>query len=917
EFWRNSVLDANTTQNNQAAKGKGKHNQHQFGGVVGGPIRKNKDFVFGSFEGWREVVPFNVVSNTVPMALRDGQHFSDFGYQIYDPLTTHACGASSEPCSTSMYWRNPFPGNVIPQSRINPIGAKILSYYPAPNTGDPNALSQNYVGAQNTGRYRYDQPMARWDHVIGDNDRFYALFTFQHGWEYRNGSGFPPPAVQGDIYSQRTDQNYIADWTHILGPSAVLDVRGSFSRFTSKFPRSDQFGFTAQDLGMAGMVNSPNAANLPPRVTVQNFTQVFNNSVEWNSYNQWNFQPSITWTKNKHSFHFGFEYNYTMKANGDTGYGAGTFNFDQFWTQRASAVNTGFSDGSSVAALLLGLPNNTGDDATRVEYRDTFYRTRPYYAFYVQDDWKVASNLTLNLGLRYDIQVPFLERYNRLNSGFAATTVNPLSDQVIARWKELKASYDATHTDKYPDAPSALYGGLMFPGKDGQPRRPYDTDWTAIAPRIGVAWQFAPKTVLRAGFGVFYRSQTQENTTTGFSQNTNYVRSLDGLTPSACSGGSIDCSTGPYSLAQPFPQGLLPVAGSSLGLLTNVGNGIGFDSRKVPMPRSYQYSFGFERQLPWGMIGELSYTGNQEVHETYSYQMGNVPYPDFLRGQADPSYLDRQLPSPYYGILPSTTGYGSSPTTSAYNLLRAFPLYQGVTSYTLPKGRYRYDALQFRLEKRTSSQTAGVVTWVLSYTFSKAFEENHRLNDWNINEPLIHEIDYQDKPQNIAFSGVWDLPLGTGRKFLNVQNGLAKKLVNDWRFTWIYTYYSGYPSGWPDLINTCGDWHSSASGNPFDHWFNNDRSCYERRPAYTLRTVPDRFGDIRNPAEPQLNLSIEKTLRFGERYALQIRGESFNITNTPIYKGPETDLSNDRFGRIPVGQQNFPRLVQLAAKFVF
>ena len=142
-------------------------------------------------------------------------------------------------------------------------------------------------------------------------------------------------------------------------------------------------------------------------------------------------------------------------------------------------------------------------------------------------------------------------------------------------------------------------------------------------------------------------------------------------------------------------------------------------------------------------------------------------------------------------------------------------------------------------------------------------------------------------------------------------------LANDWRFTWIYTYYSGYPSGWPDLVNTCGTWDYTGSGNPFDHWFNNDKSCYSTRPSYTLRVNPDRFSTIRNPAEPQINLALEKTIRFGDRYSMLLRGEGFNITNTPMYGGPDTNFNSSRFGMIPLGQQNFPRAFQLAAKIVF
>ena len=183
-------------------------------------------------------------------------------------------------------------------------------------------------------------------------------------------------------------------------------------------------------------------------------------------------------------------------------------------------------------------------------------------------------------------------------------------------------------------------------------------------------------------------------------------------------------------------------------------------------------------------------------------------------------------------------------------------------------------------------------------------------------EPLIHELYNQDKPQNIAFSGVWDLPIGTGKKFVNIQNKVAKALVNDWRYTWI-TFASGWPVGWPDLINNCSSWHYTGTGNPFDHWFNNDKSCYTTRPAYTPRVVPDRFPDVRNPAEPQLNMSIEKTIHLTERYSMLLRGEAFDVTNTPIYAGPSTNFTDSRFGMIPKGQENFPRFLQVAAKFFF
>ncbi len=231
-------------------------------------------------------------------------------------------------------------------------------------------------------------------------------------------------------------------------------------------------------------------------------------------------------------------------------------------------------------------------------------------------------------------------------------------------------------------------------------------------------------------------------------------------------------------------------------------------------------------------------------------------------------------------------------------------------------GHYRSDALQVKIEKRVlGGANTGVLTWVLSYTFSKAFEQNHRLDSWNLQAPAVYELDNTDKPHMLSFSGVWDLPFGKGRKFLNSSNPVASMLSSGWQMDWIYTYTSGYPVGWPDLINLCGDWHAKNQ-NRYS-WFNNDKSCYQTRQSYTFRLGPDRFPDIRNPATKQLNLAFEKTTSIGERYKFVIRGEAFNITNTPGYGGPNTDFNSTRFGLLPDNQQNWPRLVQVAAKFFF
>ena len=206
---------------------------------------------------------------------------------------------------------------------------------------------------------------------------------------------------------------------------------------------------------------------------------------------------------------------------------------------------------------------------------------------------------------------------------------------------------------------------------------------------------------------------------------------------------------------------------------------------------------------------------------------------------------------------------------------------------------------------------------IFSYTYSKSFEANHRLNDWNLNESPIHEISNYDKPQNIAFSGVWDLPFGKGRRMLASSGGLTKFVVSGWNFNWIFTYSSGYPVGQPNAQFSCDSYLPPGGVQTPERWFNNDVSCYKDRASYSLRDTPDRFAWIRNPASPQLNLTFARTFTITEQIKLQLRGESFNATNTPLYNGPVTDFKDPRFGQLPLAQRNFPRLVQIAGTILF
>ncbi len=914
DYFRNAVLDANRTENKQINKPRPAHNQHQFGGVISGAIRQDKDFIFGSFEGWREVQPSSVISNVPHPALRDGD-FSDYTsasgqkYAIYDPMTSRPCTPADGNCRNSPYIRQAFGGNAIPKSRISPVGAKVMEYFPLPNGPDPLALSSNFYTNTN-GRYRYDQPMGRWDHNFSEKDKLYVLVTYQHGKEYRNSTGFLPPAGSGDINSQRTDQNYVAAWTRVLSPTSVLDIRGSIGRFTSMFPRYTDYDFTVDKLGMTKMPHAPtNPKATVPRFDVSGSTQLFalSSAGEWNTQNQWNFTPSLSLVRGSHTIKTGFEYNYWAQGVGNRSWANGTFTFNQDWTRQLSSYNAGTYVGASVASLLLGVPASG-----QVDWAVNPYRSRPYFGLYIQDDWKITRKLTLNLGLRYDVQYQYLERFNRYNSGFDMTTKNPMSDEILANWAKIKAEQDAKNPKyPYPAPPAQLSGGWLFAGVGGQPRRIFDTDWTNLGPRVGVAWQVLPKTVIRTGGGIYYQSPTQSGRTEGFSITTSYDSSLDGMVPS---GGSS--TTGAYSLVDPFPLGILEPTGAEGGLLTQIGRGITFDPRAQKIPRTYQYSFGVQQQLPGEIVAEVSYAGNYQIYVGVDWGRNEISMADYNQSRIDAAnYNSLQVPNPFYNILPKNGGVGQNATISRGSLLRPNPLWGGITQANTQWGRYRSDALQLKVEKRVlGGRETGVMTWVLSYTAQKAFEQNHRLQSWNLQEPLIYEIDNQDKPNMLAFSGVWDLPFGKSGP-LSSDNPVVKKLIGGWQSDWILTYNSGYPVSWPNLINYCGEWHAKPQTRY--SWFNNDKKCYATFQSYNLRTIPDRFSDIRQHQAPQLNIAFEKTTQINERYKFLIRAEAFNLTNTPIYGSPNTDFNSTRFGMLNDNQINWPRLVQFAAKFFF
>ncbi len=923
DYHRNSALDANTFTNNLVAADRGKHIVHQWGGTVGGPIRKNKTFYYGSFEGWRERVPFPKISSAVPPYMRPGPDgsvdLSQFPSLVYDPLTTRCvAGKRDAQGRCSEFERLPFPNRngqrtrpqdgIIPASRIDPVAANILKLYPLPNAPGcigPNVTkatcpdTDNFFATANIGKYSYNQPMVRVDHIFSEANRMYALVTWQRGHEDRSGNGFSIPAEIGEIISERDDTNAIFDFTHVFSPSKIGDLRVSFGRFHSRFPDGERdFDFTADQLGIKMPDIPTTTRRTAPRIAVDRYNDIIGNTFSENVDNYWNIAPSITHSISSHTLHYGAEISDREWGEKGVGRPRGNFSFGTSFTQKNPRRRVD-GDGSGAASLLLGFPTGGGMD-----WNDPRFERWWYYGAYIQDDFRVSKNLTLNLGLRWDIQTSLKERYNRVASGFCFTCANPLEND-----SRIASSALLTHP---------LRGGLVFPGVEGRARTPYNNYFDQWQPRVGFAWAVRPRTVLRGGLGLYYSFGDQKNVAPGFNQRTDYITSLDdGLTP---------FRTSTNSLSNPYPNGAEPPTGASLGLSTSLGRGVSFDLPTRRVPRAWHYSFGVQQELPGHILLDVKYSGSKTNRMTLNTQWDVITEAQRAQGQSNPAFLDTLLPNPFFGILPITSPLGRPLELPAWRFMRSYPEFDGVTEFTNPGARAFYDSLQVRGEKRIYGTSASRgLTFILAYTWSKEFEQNHYLNNGSFrDEKPIYEVAFFDRTHNVAFSGVWNLPIGKGQVFASNASGILGGLLNNWAFDWIFTYGSGVPTGWPDADFSCSDY--KVPDRAFAQWFNNDVSCYKERARWTRRVVPDRFPWIHNHWEPQLSTALQKRFSMTERLGLQFRVEAFNVTNTPIFPGPNLDftkkpeLKSGRwtgFGTVNLQQQNFPRNIQVSAKILF
>ncbi|MDX2181471.1 MAG: TonB-dependent receptor [Bryobacteraceae bacterium] len=867
---------------------------NQYGGSVSGPVwipklydGRNRVFFFFGYEGIKDSLPAPVVS-TVPTAAQKGGDFSALlasgnAYQIYDPATGVREGARVR--------RLPFAGNVIPANRISPIARNYLSYYPAPNQAGLPDGQDNLLSTTSGERNDFFNYIGRMDVNISDRHKLFA--GVRHNQRVGQGSNnlnqsLTDPVTSGTGLSRR-NWGIMADDVYTFSPTLMLNSRANWTRFSEPL-RNFTEGFDSTSLGFPAYLAANSSKRVVPRIRFSRYTGFGDTGGTTFPFDSFQLFESVTKILSKHSLKFGADIRQQRESQLNFGFSNGDFLFGTNWTQGPLDNAAAAPLGQDMASFLLGLPTDgVYDNNTSRQNK------RSYYGFFFTDDYRVSSNLTLNLGLRAEHEGATTERYNRSVNGFddaanlsitaaarAAYALNPIPELSVSAFRPL--------------------GGLTFASNEN--REIYSTASLNFSPRVGFAWKpdkLGGNTVIRGGAGVYYFVLGINGANQlGFSQATPVVPTLDGfLTPAA-------------TLANPFPNGFAAPSGSSLGVNTFLGRAVTFYNPDTKNPYSVRWNLSISRQLGASTMFEIGYMGNKAVRLGVDQALNGIPV-NFLstsptRDQATINTLTANVANPYAGLLPGTALNGG--LVARNQLLRRYSQFPSVTAQALNDGSSHFHALQARIERRFS----GGLQLTGNFQYSKLIEKRSRLNDL---DPLLEKrIAAEDRPWRLVTNGSYDLPFGRGKRFGGNVNRWANLAVGEWTFNAIYTLQPGAPLTWGNVIYFGGPLNIDPH-NP-DIAF--DRTRFNRVAAqqldFNLRTFPTRFANLRQDGVNQLDFSVIKGFKIGETVNLTYRCEFFNSTNRPIFSAPQLAPTNTNFGVI-TNQANQPRRIQMALRLVF
>ena len=889
----------------------------RFGGNLGGPVRlpgyngRDRTFFFGAVEWLYDEFP-EPASQTVPsLAMRNGD-FSALlaqGITIYDPATARQQG--------TLVVRDPFPGNIIPSNRINAVAREVLRYFPEPNQPG-NAQGQNNFFDTNPRTDDFYSISTRVDHRLTDKQQIFVRFTRNDRKEARG-------AIYGDVNGVRPRGNFLFrkndgvtyDHVYTMSPSSLFNLRAGWQRFQEPTVRQHEGQFDPTSIGFSAATNALfGGMRYFPLFDFSSFSDLGENLGGSTTHSIYSVQPTYTRIFGRHSLRAGYDMRMYRERALDPGALGGSYSFAGNFTRQSSTSGNQF--GQDLASFLLGIP--TGGSIARNAGREN---TTPYHALFVQDDWRLGSKLTINLGLRYEYEGATYEAENRNVRGF-----DP--DAEIAIAAAARAQYAVNPLPQLPLSAFNPRGGVMFASDDN--RGFFEPDTNNFQPRAGFAYSINDKTVLRGGWGIYAVPHIIfGNFQPGYSQSTPLVITNDtGLTFRG-------------NLQNAFVDGVLEPAGNSQGPNTFLGQDL---QRIAPLDwknaQNMRYSIGVQRELPNQWLVEAAYVGSRGWDLTTGgggaageIELNAIPA-EYLstsrvRDQAVIDFLAANVPAnPFRNLIP---GVGLNGNASRGQLLRPYPHLLNVRTWR-SDGTSRYNSAQVKVEKRF---TRGY-TLLVGYTWSKFTERVFLINPSDAE--YENRLSEADVPHRVAISGIWELPFGRGRRWAKDAGGLTDAVIGGWSIQAIGQIQSGRPISFHDRniyfdgdLNALKTDYSGDVGNPvFDtsgFYFrdatvmtNGQLDAAKQRTdpriqlSQNIRYFPSRVPGIRTQPLNLWDISIVKQVRFSDRLRAQFHVELLNAFNKVVFSNPNTNPQDANFGRV-TSQANLPRDIQLAAKIIF
>lgn len=916
EFHRNAALNANSFFSNRAGRSIPDFRRNVFGGTLGGPVvipklynGRNKTFFFYDYEGSRQESATTRTVSVPTLKEREGD-FTDTRaadgnlITVYNPFDTYRA-------SDGRILRTPFTGNMVPKSIFSQIAVKALASYPNPTSGgNLNTHANNFFG-QGINQNTSDQIDAKIDHYLSDKQRIMSRYSVN--W----GSSVPAvlwgsladPFSNGD--SRSRTQNFVFDYTRMQSPATLITLRyGLLRQSAHTDPKS--LGFDQTSLGLPSLFLT-SGIKMFPNFAPEGYQ--FTGQVGYGLIGRGDDVNSITGSATKilggHSVKMGAEVRLMRLNYLQPGFPQGNFGFARITTSQDPNRGDTYQ-GNAIASMLIGWMGQVGTNSPGQYHLDPWSSSASqYYGFYFQDDWKITHKLTLNLGLRYDFDVPRTERYNRY-SWFDFNAASPLAGKV----------------PQFPD----LKGQFRF--TDDHTRSPIDMDLSNIQPRFGFAYALNEKTAVRGGYGIFYtlsRATVKGHTGSGFQTTSNIEASRDGgITRYA-------------SLDNPYPNGLNIPPGNSQGAATFLGLSVGTESRPNQNPQYQQWNFSIQRALPGNSVLQVNYTGGKGTHLYFGGGVTNQNLLDTAYWSLGRTKLNELVTNPFYSIITNPLSPLSAPTITYNTLLRPYPQYSGGVSGSAKNiSNSIYHGVQFQLERHFSHG----LSFLGHYTIAKLIDDSS-FSDGNVgwlggvtdvqnpfNLRLERAVSAMDVPQRLVLTFSYQLPIGRGKRLGSGWSRRVDWVLGGWEANGLMTFSSGFPlnSGSqfreaplqsPTLWN--GVQRPNLIGDPRMPGSVKDRlnayfnvAAFSRPAPDTFGTMPRTLPNYRSPGIRNADMAIFKSVAFTESRYLQLRLEAFNVTNTPTFATPHMTYGASNFGVIDAyANGRGPRELQVAAKFYF